>query len=71
MSIKVLTEANGWSQDHARGYVDGENFRRLGITPPRFAQVGIDEYCLGFRAAYYDRIASSRSLKIRPATGQG
>jgi hypothetical protein len=53
--FKVLAEANGWSHDHAKGYVDGEAFRRQGRLPPKYVLVGIDEYSLGFRSAYYDR----------------
>jgi hypothetical protein len=52
---KVLAERNGWSLPRAEGYVDGEVHRRRGLTPSRYVQVGIDEYCLGFRAGYYDR----------------
>ena len=53
--IKVLAEQNGWSLAHAEGYLDGETFRRRGTTPSKYAQVGIDEYSLGFRAGYYER----------------
>jgi len=53
--IKVLAEKNGWSLAHAEGYVDGETFRRRGKTPSKYAQIGIDEYCLGFRAGYFER----------------
>jgi len=53
--FKVLAEANGWSLEHARGYVDGEAFRLRGKQPSTYALVGIDEYCLGFRAGYYER----------------
>jgi hypothetical protein len=52
---KVLAERNGWSLQRAEGYVDGEVHRRRGLAPSRYAQVGIDEYCLGFRAGYYER----------------
>jgi hypothetical protein len=55
--IKVLAEMNGWSLARAEGYVDGENFRRRGKTPSAYAQIGIDEYCLGFRAGYYERLS--------------
>src|SRR3954468_22506753 len=55
--IKVLAEMNGWSLSRAEGYVDGENFRRRGKTPSAYAQIGIDEYCLGFRAGYYERLS--------------
>jgi hypothetical protein len=53
--FKVLAKANGWSHDYARGYVDGEAFRRQGRQPTSYALVGIDEYSLGFRAGYYER----------------
>ncbi len=52
---KVLAEKNGWSLAHAEGYVDGEAFRRRGLTPSKHAQIGIDEYSKGFRAGYYER----------------
>ena len=52
---KVLATRNGWSLAHAEGYIDGETFRRRGKTPSMYAQIGIDEYCLGFRASYYER----------------
>ena len=53
--FRALAEANGWSLEHARGYVDGEAFRLRGKRPSKYALVGIDDYCLGFRAAYYER----------------
>jgi hypothetical protein len=52
---KVLAERNGWSLAHAEGFVDGEAFRRRGLAPSKHAQVGIDDYSLGFRAGYYER----------------
>ena len=53
--FRVLAEANGWSLDHARGYVDGVAFRLRGKAPSKHVLVCIDEYCLGFRAGYYER----------------
>jgi hypothetical protein len=53
--IKVLAEKNGWSQTQAKGFVDGEASRRRGTAPSKYAQVGIDEYSLAFRAGYYGR----------------
>jgi hypothetical protein len=53
--IKVLAKKNGWSLARAEGYIDGETFRQRGATPSKYAQIGIDEYCLGFRAGYYER----------------
>jgi hypothetical protein len=52
---KVLAERNGWSLAHAKGYIDGQIFRRRGMEPSKYAQIGIDEYSLGFRAGYYHR----------------
>jgi len=52
---KVLAEKNGWSLARAEGFVDGEAYRRRGVMPSKHAQVGIDEYSLGFRAGYYER----------------
>jgi len=51
----VLAEKNGWSLEWARGYVDGEASRHRAKKPSPYAVVGIDEYSLGFRAAYYER----------------
>ena len=61
---KVLAARNGWSLAKAEGYIDGEIFRRRGKLPSMYAQIGIDEYCLGFRASYYERQnpASTASL---------
>jgi hypothetical protein len=53
--IKVLAEKNGWSLEQAKGFVDGEASRRRGAAPSKYTQVGIDEYCLAFRAGYYGR----------------
>jgi hypothetical protein len=53
--IRVLAENNAWSLARAEGFIDGESFRRRGLAPSRYAQVGFDEYCLGFRAGYYER----------------
>jgi len=66
--FKVLAEANGWSLDYAKGYVDGETFRLRGKKPSNYVLIGIDEYCLGFRAGYYERQgpASTASLPGLP-----
>ena len=52
---KMLADKNGWSLAQAEGYIDGETYRRRGKTPSTYARIGIDEYCLGFRAGYYER----------------
>lgn len=55
--FRVLAETNGWSVEHARGYVEGEEARLRGETPTKYVMVGIDDYCLGYRAGYYERVS--------------
>jgi len=66
--VKVVAEKNGWSLAYAEGHIDGEIFRRRGKPLSTYAQIGIDEYCLGFRAGYYERqsVASKASFPGRP-----
>jgi hypothetical protein len=52
---KVLAEQYGWSLEFAEGYVDGEAWRRRRRKLSEQASVGIDEYSMGFRAAYFNR----------------
>ena len=59
---KVLAEQNGWSLTSAKGYVDGEAFRRRRKAPSPYAMVGIDDYSEGFRAGYFDRPLSAYEL---------
>jgi hypothetical protein len=66
--IKALAERNGWSPAHAKGYVDGDTSRRRGKPPSAYAQVGIDEYCLGFRAGYYERKVPEAARPRNPVT---
>ena len=53
--FKVLAERNGWSLSYAEGYINGEYLGWRGDPPGRYPMIGIDEYCLGFRAGYYRR----------------
>jgi len=53
--VHVLAKRNGWSIARAQGFVDGETARRRGAAPSIYARVGIDDYCLGFRAGYFER----------------
>ena len=55
LKIQVLAHGKGWSPVQTKGYLDGLYSRRRGIVPSKYAQVGIDEYCLAFRAGYYGR----------------
>ncbi len=56
---QILAEQYGWSLSAARGYVDGETFRRRRKAASDDVLVGIDEYSLGFRAGYFNRALSS------------
>jgi hypothetical protein len=56
--VNLLAQRNGWSIARAQGFVDGEISRRRGAPPSAYARVGIDDYCLGFRAGYYERVES-------------
>jgi len=53
--IKWLAARNSWSLAQAEGYIDGDTCRRRGTAPSMVAQIGIDEYSLGFRAGFYER----------------
>ena len=61
--IKWLAARNNWSLAQSEGYIDGETCRRRGTMPSKYAQIGIDEYSLGFRAGYYERNVVSSGLK--------
>ena len=52
---KALAETNGWSPDFAAGFLKGEYSRRSSVRLSAYAMVGLDEYCLGFRAGYFER----------------
>jgi hypothetical protein len=69
--LKVLAEHNGWSLAHAEGFVDGEASRRRGKPPSKYALIGIDEYCLGFRAGYFERQSPESTRSNRPNASDG
>ena len=60
---KVIAKQNGWSLGRAEGYIDGERSRRRNTVPSKFALIGIDDYCLGFRAGYFANARKSPSAK--------
>jgi hypothetical protein len=60
---KVLAEQYGWTLAHAQGYVDGQRSRKRGEPPSRYVMIGIDHYCLGFRAGYF---AADRKPQQQP-----
>jgi hypothetical protein len=51
----IPAEKRGLSIARAQGYSDGETCRTRGDTPSTYARVGIDDYCVGFRAGYFVR----------------
>ena len=65
--FRVLAESNGWSLEHAKGYVDGETCRLRGKQPSKHFLVGIDEYSLGFRAGFYERENPNSEFADLPA----
>jgi hypothetical protein len=42
-----------WTIERDKGFIDGLMSRKDGTVPPKYALVGRDEYCLGFRAGYF------------------
>jgi hypothetical protein len=68
--VHMLAERNGWSIARAQGFIDGEMSRRRGVMPSTYAQVGIDDYCLGFRAGYYER-GTSQPHSVAPQARRG
>ena len=44
----------------ARGYSDGVGCRTRGDMPSTYVRVGIDDYCVGFRAGYFVRTGPDR-----------
>ena len=56
----TLSEQNGWSLAFAEGYVNGQAARWRGIPPSSYIIVGVDDYALGFRAGYFERLNPDR-----------
>jgi len=67
----VLAEQYGWPLPSAKGYVDGDRFRKRHEEPPIHALVGIDDYSEGFRAGYFHRSISEQVLSGRPQAQSG
>lgn len=64
--FKVVAEEKGWSIARAQGYVDGEISRKRGESPSKYTLIGIDEYCLGFRAGYFERQPAGLASRADP-----
>lgn len=52
-TVKVLADQHGWTATYSEGYINGKSERRRGLVPSTFQLIGIDDYCLGYRAGYY------------------
>lgn len=63
-----LATVMGWSPAFAEGFVDGEACRHRGLSPSKYARVGIDEYSLGFRAGYFQRYQGPTHAVEAPVT---
>ena len=68
---QVLAAHYGWSLPSAKGYVDGETYRKRAKAPPVRILVGIDDYSEGFRAGYFHRPLSEQLLSGRPPAQPG
>jgi len=64
---RALAEKNGWSLEFAEGYLKGEYSRRCGARLSAYGTVGLDDYCLGFRAGYFERQNKAAALMQTPA----
>ena len=67
---RALAEKNGWSLEFAEGFLKGEYSRRCGARLSAYGTVGIDDYCLGFRAGYFERQAPPASREKTAGTEQ-
>jgi hypothetical protein len=52
---RALAEKNGWSLEFAQGFLKGQYSRQCGARLSTYGTVGLDDYCLGFRAGYFER----------------
>jgi len=68
---QVLAEQYGWPLPSAKGYVDGETFRKRRKAAPLHTLVGIDDYSEGFRAGYFHRPLSDRVPLGGPSAESG
>ncbi len=60
--VRLLAESRNWSLEYAAGYLEGETQRRRSASPTAYVLVGMDQYCLGYRAGYYERQQTARRL---------
>ncbi len=65
-TVKDLAEQYGWTATYLEGYIDGKSARSNCHAPSTFLLIGIDEYCLGYRAGYYAADRTRRVAKDGP-----
>ena len=63
---KSLAEINKWSLKFAQGFLRGEESRHIRVKLSSFVNVGIDDYCQGFRAGYFGRTQTPDVSDGRP-----
>jgi len=56
----ALSEQNDWPLAFAEGYIAGQSARWRGTPPSSYVVVGVDQYALGFRAGYFERLNPDR-----------
>ena len=54
--LTVLAHARAWSMERARGFVEGEACRRRDGVVSTYWMIGIDDYAVGFRTGYFERL---------------
>ena len=67
---KALAEKNGWSLDFAEGFLKGQYSRICNAKLSSYGMVGLDDYCLGFRAGYFARQNPAAPCAEVPAMAQ-
>ena len=65
---QALVNELGWTRERAMGYVDGENYQRLGLVISTYHKIAMDEYAQGFRTGYYKQAYSIPQDDIEEAT---
>jgi len=68
---QMLADQYGWPLTIAKGYADGETFRKQRREPPIIAMVGIDDYSEAFRAGFFHRPLSECALSSGPSAQWG
>jgi hypothetical protein len=67
---RALAEKNGWSLEFAEGFLKGEYSSRCGARLSAYGTVGLDDYCLGFRAGYFER-QNRAATRVETTAAQG